>query len=988
MTAPPPRLSPQPLESSKMSRSKIFISYSHKDKLWLERLVEHLGVAPDEVALDLWDDRRIAMGDEWLAEITRAIDQAHAAILLVSPSFLVSKFIRGVEVPRLLERRSKDGLRIFPVLIRSCDWQVTPWLSSLQIRPDDAKPLDLLSKARRDFFLAAISREVRRILGQPSPPSRPVQPVPINQPLLMLLHQISAPPADFTGREAELLDLHRLVEQGGVVIVGMGGLGKTTLAEKLAEELRPEYPDAQIYLDLKGVAPTPLSATEAMAHVVRTFHPEATVPAGEAELRSLYRSVLDGKRALLLMDNAAGREQVEPLLPPRCCLLLVTSRFHFHVPGLVLKDLDELPEKDACDLLLHIAPRLGDHAAEIARLCGRLPIALRLAGGALAERRDLSPAEYVRRLKDAQKRLRLIDSHLSLSYDLLSEDLQRRWRALGVFPGTFDAAAAAAVWGVEADPADEVLGILVKSSLVDGEDGRYRLHDLARVFAESRLDEVEGTEARYRHAVYYGRVLNAADDLYLEGGESVLVGLRLYDLEWGNIQAGFAWSAEGAEADEAAAKLCSGYLTAGECCLGLRQPKREQIHWLDSALAAARRLEDRSAEGRHLGKLGLAYAALGDVRRAIEHYKQHLRIAREIGDRPGEGQALGSLGLAYAAFGDARRAIEHYEQWHQITREIGNRRGEGQALGNLGLAYAALGDACRAIGYYEQVLQITREIGDRRGESNALGNLGLAYAALGDARRAIGYYEQDLQIAREIGDRRGEGQALGNLGNSYAALGDARRAIGYYEQTLQIAREVGDRRSEGQTLGNLGNAYLAFGDAHRAMEHYDQHLQTSREIGDRRGEGQALGNLGLAYAALGDAHRAIEFHEQRLQIARDIGDRRGEGQALGSLGLAYAYLGDAHRAIEHYEQDLQIAREIGDRAGEARASWNLGLWYEAEGDLRLAAELMQCWIEYVREIGHQEAETWAAEVEAIRARIEEEKSRPKKAARKRRGTSK
>jgi len=116
-----------------------------------------------------------------------------------------------------------------------------------------------------------------------------------------------------------------------------------------------------------------------MAYVVRAFHPEAKIPDAGAELSALYRTVLDGKRALLLMDNAGSRDQVEPLIPPAGSLLLVTSRFHFALPGLVSRDLDEMAQVEACELLLTISPRIGDHADEIARLCGRLPLALRLA---------------------------------------------------------------------------------------------------------------------------------------------------------------------------------------------------------------------------------------------------------------------------------------------------------------------------------------------------------------------------------------------------------------------------------------------------------------------------------------------------------------------------------------------------------------------------------------------------------------------------------
>lgn len=724
-------------------------------------------------------------------------------------------------------------------------------------------------------------------------------------PIATSLHQLPPSPRDFTGREAELAELMSKAKTDGVTISGlqgMGGVGKTALALVLAERLKPRYPDAQFYLDLKGADKQPLSVATALTHIIRAYHPTAQLPDSEADLHGLYMSLLDGKRALLLMDNAADKTQVEPLIPPSSCFLLVTSRQHFTLPGLFAKDLNTMPPDEARDLLLKIAPRIGSQADTLAKLCGYLPLALRLAGSVLAERRALTPADYVKRLEDAQARLELVEASLSLSYELLSEELQQAWCLLAVLTDTFDIAAAAAVWNVEENIAQDRADELIRYSLMEWNEttGRVRLHDLTRLFADKHLGDVVRLNGQQRHAAYYGRLLRQANGLYLQGGDGILHGLRLFDLEWANIEAGQAWAARCAEADDRAAELCSDYPDAGVNLLNLRQPPSERIRWLETALVATRRLKRRDSESWHLGNLGRAYRYLGDYHRAIKYQKQRLILSCEIGDRRGECQALDSLGSTYYSLGEYRHAIEYHEQALAVGREI---------------SAASRNEAERKAA--------------RRVEGQVLGNLGFAYHALGEYLRAIEYQEQRLIIAREIGDRLGEGRALGNLGRAYRVLGEYHRAIEFQEHRLTIAREIGDRRGEGAALGNLGEVYRNLGEYHRAIEYQEQRLTIAHEIDDRRGEGIALSDLGFAYHALGEYHHAAEYHKQALAIAREIGHRYGEANSLWRLALCYDAAHDRPQAIAHVQAALDIFTAI--EAPEAQAVRDLLLeWQQAK----------------------------------------------------------
>jgi tetratricopeptide (TPR) repeat protein len=585
-------------------------------------------------------------------------------------------------------------------------------------------------------------------------------------PLTRSLHQLRAPVGDFVGREREidtLINALRRESRASITgISGMGGIGKTELALLVAERLRDDYPDAQFFINLQGTDTNLRSPHEAMAICVRAFlGPEAKLPEEPEQLLHLYRSQLDGKRVLLLLDNAADSAQVRPLLPPTGCAVMVTSRQSVALPGMTPLTLHPLIEKEARHLLLEIAARVEPAAEQICKLCGYLPLALRAAGSLLATTPDLDPADYAAQLQDERSRLERfgtegveidVAASFNLSYARLSSEAARVFRLLSVFPATFDAAAEEVVC---ADAGHIQLSDLVRRSMVlyDESTKRYRLHDLARLFADAKLSTDERAVGQKRFATHCNNVLSAANDLYKEGGESLLRGLSLFDLEWGNIQAGHDWVAAQADAADAdVTRLGMRYPHDGAYILHLRQHPREWINWLEIALTAARRLQDRGGEGATLGNLGLAYTDLGETRRAIQFHEQYLAIAWEIGDRRGEGAALGSLGIAYKDLGETRRAIQFDKQYLAIAREIGDRRGEGNALGNLGIAYKKLGETRRAIQFYTEQLAIVREIGDRRGEGNALWNMSLALDQLGEHAQAIQHAEQALTIRDQIED--------------------------------------------------------------------------------------------------------------------------------------------------------------------------------------------------------------------------------------------
>jgi tetratricopeptide (TPR) repeat protein len=645
----------------------------------------------------------------------------------------------------------------------------------------------------------------------------------------------------------------------------MGGIGKTATAIKACGMVKDHFPDAQLVVELRGMSARPMTAVEAMTRIIRDFHPETgKLPDEETELLPLYRNVLAGKNALILLDDAKDEMQVKSLLNvPTPVAFVVTSRAALALDGVVSIPLDVLPPDKALELLREIIGTKGsdDELKEVARLCGFLPLALRVAADFIRLHQNWTVPKYTDALKDEAKRLerlkgktpdRDVETVLAFSAcELVLDNPERaeRWQMLSVFPADFDVRAAAAIWDLKAGEEldedttlDELTSLLARSLVqFDESTVRYSLHDLLRPIARDTFEFVEnhplqsGTaerigKAERRFTGFYRDILAGADDLYLKGSEGVLAGLQLFDLEQANIRHGQAWASRNRSSDRFATELCRDYPNAGAYVLQLRLPMRKQIQWLEESITACREIGDRRGEGNSLVNLGLVWARLGDARKAITFHEQAFVVSRELGDLRGGGTALGNLGNAWRALGDTRKAITFHEQALVVFREIGDRRGEGNLLGSLGLAWAALGDTRKAITFHEQYLAISREIGDRRGEGNSLGNLGLAWAALGDTRKAITFHEQSLVIKREIGDRRGEGNSLGGLGLAWAALGDIRKAITFYEQHLVIAREIGDRRGEANSSFNMADELYKLGQTHEALRHAEHALKLYTEI--------------------------------------------------------------------------------------------------------------------------------------------------------------
>ncbi|MBK8615929.1 MAG: hypothetical protein IPN96_02215 [Anaerolineales bacterium] len=321
---------------------------------------------------------------------------------------------------------------------------------------------------------------------------------------------IPSPVTDFTGREAELAQLKSAFTNGAIItgLSGSGGIGKTELARKLAYEIATNYPDAQLNIDLLGTSEKPTSPVEVMRRLLEPFYTDQKLPDDETQLKGLYQETFANKKVLLLLDNAFDLAQVRPLIPPAPSAAIITSRQHFSLPEFGMREplrLDVLSPEKAREFLRGASPKLNDSPAQeveqLAKLCGHLPLALRVAASLLNDRPDWTASALINRLQDEHTRLKRlkregdhdVEAMLNLSYEQLSDDLKKHIRALGIFTAPFAKVSAQAVLEIaDEEELDEVLGKLITRSFLNSQrsdgvvDNLYSLHDLTRLYAAQK----------------------------------------------------------------------------------------------------------------------------------------------------------------------------------------------------------------------------------------------------------------------------------------------------------------------------------------------------------------------------------------------------------------------------------------------------------------------------------------------------------------------
>jgi tetratricopeptide (TPR) repeat protein/transcriptional regulator with XRE-family HTH domain len=716
----------------------------------------------------------------------------------------------------------------------------------------------------------------------------------------------------FTGREAELSELLAVLaeaaEGGGVVgihaIDGMAGAGKTALAVHAAHRLAGRFPDGQFFVPLHAHTPGQrlVDPADALASLLLTAGAVAQqIPPGREARAARWRDFAAGKKILLLLDDAAGHEQVEPLLPGTACsLVLITSRRRLTaLEDATVLSVDTLTPADAAALLARLAgrPDLGpetEAAGEIARLCGYLPLAIGMLARQLRHHPARTGAELAAGLASARDRLAVMHAEnlsvaaaFDLSYQELTADQQRLFRRLGLAPGPdIDAYAAAALDDTGVGTVRSRLDDLYDNHLItEPQAGRYLLHDLLREYARTLADgddDAESQAAVGRVVSYYAHVAAAASKHIA------------------------TWTTAGGRPPPGSPPAHVPRLATPQ----------QAAAWLEAERSNLFVTVSYAAEALPQHAIAIATAMGGFLRasgrwdQAAAQYQTALHAARLAGDRPGQAGTLDELGLLQQLTGNYAAATASLAQAAALYAKLGDLRGQAYALNHLGLVYQDTGDFQAATARHRQALALAREAGDRLAEAVSITDLGQVQQLTGDYPAAIASHKQALAMFQSLKSPFDQADATCQLGFDEWARGNYAAAAAWHRQALDLFRRLGDRLGQAWAIGGLGEVQLATADYPGASANLTKALELHRELGQRHSEAvllNTLGDLALVTSAVEDARRR---HSQALSIAREIGARVEETRALAGIGRSLLP-GSPAEAAAHLRDALVIAQRIG-----------------------------------------------------------------------------
>lgn len=960
-----------------------FLSYSRKDNEdgFVKKLYDRLIAEGHEV---WWDMKSMPSRQlTFLTEIRDAVHKHERLILVASPDALKSKYVEAEW------RYALSICKPIHVILRGGDYPDIPPELALFDAPDfreDANFDKAFEHLQR--HLAQEPEKLGKINGiRPRLPDWHIERDNIMGELENMVLIDSMQPVVVTSKQ-QVSALH-----------GMGGIGKTTVANAFSERCatRRYFPDGIFWVTL-GKTP---DITFQQANIGKVFGDDPQEYLSPKKGLARLQALLSDKKVLFVLDDVWEKDHADAFnIQGQFTRTLITTRQQDLVTQVAMSVVvEKLTVEEGLRLfdarLKRKIDAIRPHEAierQIIELLDGHTLCIELASAQLFKRGEDYAPRLLERLKKNQEtdnpfadleiegdsKNANVEISLAISYEDLSADEQHRFRVLGVLApnAPFTYGLMQALYEDDDDGiTEDNLDTLQNMALIGfGEVGSYIQHSLLRDYASALLKR----QSEYKTNLYnYLEIVTnqskkfetlpleewfTFDDLIphvLYSGDTLDRNFEINEvyheiaLQFADNTAGFVhyrpeahrrnWLEMGLVVAQQRGDSIREALFFNELGLDsfVKGDIQQALQFYNQALPLRRLVGDKRGEATTLSNIGSIYSAQGNTEQTAHFYHQALLLFQETGDKKGEANVLNKFGRFYSAKGDQKQALYFFNLAWPISRKARDKLGEAAILNNIALSHDILGNKQQALHFYVQALPLTRQVGNKRGEATTLANMGAVHSELGDTQKAIHYFEEALSLYYKVDDKAGQETTLNKLQQEYSDLGNQQQMLSLYNEVLSLYEQVGDKRGEATMLNNIGRLYDVQGDKQHALHFYQKAFQQSKEISDQRGEATTQNNIGLIYSQLGDEHQALHFYKQALTLFKKNGDIGQEADIIHNIGRSHYRLGNKQQALDYYNQALPLLRQVEDQSGEATVLNSIASFYLESGDKHHALSIFE-----------------------------------------------
>ncbi len=765
----------------------------------------------------------------------------------------------------------------------------------------------------------------------------------------------------FIGRHKQLIELTKMfrAEKRNVLIYGQGGIGKTTLSIRFADnfengsykiiQFRGEVTEEKILKKFAEEASEDMSDKKAGEKIIKIINSPNYKP--ENKLNILIEQYFSKEKIIILFDNFEDNqkqekdkkiyqteiqsESLKKFLTLFCknitkpSYIIFTSRYKFSMPKIPVINLSEMSFPDTFKLInkfSHLVQLTLFEKKQVHIRLGGHPRALELLESYLIKEK-INWQDVESKFPIVEETEQNQDLLFDMLYDILSETEKAILKSASVFRNLTNFDALKSVTGFEKEEIEKSILKLNKLSLCYLEGNRFYVHRLTSSYILK--EKTDGTERKAIHKKAAEYFENIKDKECIGFVECFL------EARWHYLQC--------EEFDKAAELTFSieAYLTRA----GYPQISFELIQEI---------LQTNISEKNKaitLNQLGILYQGFGEYDKALGQYQISLEIAEKTGNIADVSKSLHQIGIVYQYTGNYDKALEQYQISLEIAEKTGDIADVSKSLHQIGMVYQSTGNYEKALEQYQKSLEIKERISDLAGVSKSFQGIGNIYYLTGSYEKALEQYQKSLEIKEKIGDLGGVSSSLHQIGMVYQSTGNYEKALEKYQKSLEIRKKIGDIAGVAKSFHQIGRVYQATGNYEKALEQYQKSLDIKEKIGDIAGVASSLHQIGMVYQYTSKNEKALEQYQKSLEIVEKIGDIAGVAKILHNIGAIYQDTGNYEKALEKYQKSLEIAEKIGNISGVSSSLHQIGIVYQLTGNYKKALDQYQKSLEIRGKIG-------------------------------------